>query len=357
MLELKSYDKYEIAAELNIDAKKTCNITRKLTSLGYRFSTSGRGDTYTITILEMPKEGIKEFAQKYLNITTYKIEQLAHYLNLLTLETQPQAATDIRLNFYESNIANMPSRCLEWIVPVSHPTINTWINGLIKAGLLIKEECVDTYYATYRDFAVDENSEDAADYLWTRRYAVITREEFEKAAKAYNDYYNDYMKDYDTNWKKIDEEGKYLASREKLEAINKKEKWWAILQTHTISLNKAWPHYDELIELLKNYSFEPYEKWEHGNYDDDEKERIEREERWKRLKEERRVEMLGEEEAKAEIQEEAKVQEEIKKAFKPVKDIIENTNIEVYIDEPYKNAVFDSFDEWREAFLQYVHKV
>ena len=115
MITIGRYTKEEIASELNIDAKKAVNITRKLDKLGYHFSTSGKGSTYRITITKIPDITVKEFAKKYLGISEHE-EKLEHFLHLIQKE---------------ADAANMTEGSLQWLTYSCDETIKHSLKALI----------------------------------------------------------------------------------------------------------------------------------------------------------------------------------------------------------------------------------
>ena len=168
MITIGSYTKEDIASELNIDAKKAVNVTRKLTNLGYRFSTCGKGSTYRICIIAVPGMTVKEFAKEYLGISAHE-GKLAHFLYLL-------------LN--KEDAANMTAGSLQWLTYSCDETVNHWLKALIDCGLLTNEPLGNTYYATKKEY-LDWN-EETGDYSYTMLQKPISPEEYDRAMAAYN---------------------------------------------------------------------------------------------------------------------------------------------------------------------------
>lgn len=253
MLSLGMYTKEQIAEEINYHTNKTSNITKKLTSLGYRYSTSGRGQTYRIYITALPQTTIRSFAEEHLGISARFEDNLSHFLYLLFATGLPQ-------------FANMSPSSLQWYTPSCKNTIQNWINCLLDCGLLVEEECVPAYYATIKEKTQVNN--ETGDYKYTQKWKEITREEYDKAIAAYSDTYSFGAKDIDTNPDLVMDELIYYANRARKEAL---EGWWANFKkpNYSIVINSEWERYDELLSLLEEYKFYNFTLEKDGNLYED----------------------------------------------------------------------------------------
>lgn len=270
MLAQGIYTKEEIAKEFNISASKAVNITRKLTQLRYEFKTSGKGTTYRIEITKLPGVSIGEFAEQYLGIAARLEDKLAHFLYLLF-------ALDDGFN------AERTATSLEWSTYASRNTIYKWLEALVNCGLLIKKDMEPLYYAASPRIILT-TSEETEDYTYTKKFKRITLEEYERAMEAERriqawadreENYLEYAAD-ELKWEKE------KANKDTL------DKWWA-LSKGRVEINKGWPHYTKLMELLSNYDYKEYEYSRNGNF---EKDRIAWEERvasWEAEKAEKRA--------------------------------------------------------------------
>ena len=253
MLSLGMYTKEQIAEEINYHTNKTSNITKRLTSLGYRYSTSGRGQTYRIYITALPQTTIGSFAQEHLGISARFEDNLSHFLYLLFATGLPQ-------------FANMSPSSLQWYTPSCKNTIQNWIDCLLDCGLLVEEECVPSYYATMKEKTYVNN--ETGDYKYTQKWKEITKEEYDKAITAYSDTYTFGVKDIDTNPDLVMDELIYYANRARKDAL---EGWWANFKkpNSSISINNEWEGYDELLTLLEDYKFYNFTLEKDGNLNDD----------------------------------------------------------------------------------------
>lgn len=198
-MDCRTYTKEELAAELGINGDKASNITRKLDSLGVKYSTEGRARNYRITILNLPTPGLKEFAKRYLEIDAVRFEdKLKHFLYLILMSKDGEV------------YANMPARSLEWNTAAGKDTIQEWMYGLIDCGLLQEETLIDVFYATKK--VVLEVGDDKGNYEYTQFYKEITREEYEKAVKAYNETYQELTTDIENNPDMVPDEAQCLAN-------------------------------------------------------------------------------------------------------------------------------------------------
>lgn len=305
MITIGSYTKEEIASELNIDAKKAVNITRKLDKLGYHFSTSGKGSTYRITITAVPGMTVKEFAKKYLGISAHE-EKIEHFLHLL-------------LN--ESDAANMTAGSLQWLTYSCDETINHWLKALIDCGLLINEPLGECYYATKKEYL--EFDDESGDYTYTMLQKPISPTEYEQAMAAYNAAYKEFFEDIDNNPDMVEDEALYYASKAKKDAIGG---WWPMRKnTGITSVNTAFPHYNELLELLKGKEFDDYAKVRSGNILKDQKAWEERVAAWEKEKADKRRRL-----------EEAAIKKELAAAAK-------NSELVDLSDMPIFTNIFDAF--------------
>lgn len=137
MIELnKIYTRSEIANELGISAARLDNIRRKLTSLGYEYKYSGRGENFIIEITKIPStSGLRDFAKTYFKIITNRVDDLAHFLHYLLLSPE------------EEKIPSRSYRSIEQHCYFFRDTIEKYIVLLRCSGLLVYTG-VPYYYAT-----------------------------------------------------------------------------------------------------------------------------------------------------------------------------------------------------------------
>ena len=181
--------------------------------------------------------------------------------------------------------ANMPARSLEWNTAAGKDTIQEWMYGLIDCGLLQEETLIDVFYATKK--VVLEVGDDKGNYEYTQFYKEITREEYEKAVKAYNETYQELTTDIENNPDMVPDEAQCLANQERKAAL---DGWWANhkIPNYKIVVNKKWEHYAQLISLLEGYEFQDTMKMKTGNLIEEEEAWQKRVERWELEKAEKR---------------------------------------------------------------------
>lgn len=254
MIQIGEYTKEQMAVELELTATRDGSIradtiTRKLKKLGYRFSTIGKARNYRIYITALPQMGIKQFAEKYLGISARFEERLTHFLYLLFASGNAE------------QYANMSASSLEWHTYSNNDTIQDWLDSLIDCGLLLEEDLIEVYYATLREAITEPDIN--GNYQYTQYWKEIERVDYEKAIEAYNDRYSRFG-DISKNPDVAADEAVYLANLARKEAL---DGWWAMRKriNFKIEINKAWPHYSELISLLENYQFVEYRKERTGN--------------------------------------------------------------------------------------------
>ena len=332
MLDCRSYTKAEIAAELQLNTDKTSNITRKLNSMNYTYTTSGRGDKYMINIISLPQETIKSFASKYLSIEARYEDKLMHFLQLL-------------FTTGSDRYANMSARSLEWYSPSYYTTIQKWMEGLIDCGLLVEENLVEVYYATKKnEIDCDENGDI---YTYYQEQKEITYEEYSLAVKAYNDIYNKMTRDIDTNPYVVADEAIYVANCERRAAL---DGWWANRKSCNckIVINKQWEYYDELMLLLEAQQFEAYQMKKSKSHFKEMEEFDKRVQRWEEEKQAKAK--------KLNIEIVPQVVEVVK--MQPIKKVEEKEEVEV-IHKKHKlkdNSDMPVFDNVRDALLHLKEK-
>ena len=269
MLELRNYTKEQIREILNIRSTKTSNITDILNRAGYKYITSGRGENYRITITDLPGESIIDFAKKYLGISARSKEQLIHFLYLIAIE--------------HKEYINLSAGSLECHTPACNDTIQKWIESLLDCGLLIETNNV-SYYASLK--RKGDDIKENGDYTYTKLHKIITKKEFDDAEFASNQYYQTHRDEI--------RKGLIASGELKYECfIVKKsllEGWWPLKRSKykAFEINKQFPHYNHLLELLSGYDFYEYEKEFHGNIITEAKELEEKMRKWEEEKEEKR---------------------------------------------------------------------
>ena len=300
MLENRNYTKEELARLLGImsvrDGKiRTDIIVRKLNNLNYRFSTSGRGDTYRIHIYGLPQT-LETFTREKLHIHS-NVDNLSHFLYLIF-------ALD------EANV-NIPASSLQWKTHSCNDTLQRWLNILIENELLLVDDQETTYYATRKKTYKESEDNETGDYCYTREVKFISKKEYETAMRAYN-YAMEDMRGIDENPELARGEVQYYAAVNKLREL---DGWWAMKAKRIITINKKNPLYNELIELLTNYVYEEYEKKAKGNYVKEREEQNKREEQWKQEKMEKQARLAAAAE-KAQLEQNQKEQEELMNRIK-----------------------------------------
>lgn len=297
MIKLGAYTKEELAAELNYNTDKASNITKRLSNLGYQFGTIGKGRTYRIYITGLPQMSVRQFAEKYLGISARFEDRLAHFLYLLFASGNSE------------QFANMSASSLEWHTYSNNDTIQNWLESLIDCGLLQEENMIEVYYATKKKMLqlADYNG----DYTYTQICKEISREEYNKAVKAYSDKMKSYG-ELNKNPDVANDEAIFNANVAKKDAL---DGWWAMRKTanYKIIINKNWSHYSELLALLDNFQFENYEKEKSGNLLIDEQKWEERLRRWELEKIEKRKKLEELENKSADYSKDKKVDVETEK--------------------------------------------
>lgn len=263
MLELKTYSKQELGKLLNVSYSRTDIITKKLKKMGYEFKTSGRGDNYSIEITLIPDLSLKEFAKNEFKIDARFPDRLAHFINLL-------------LSPIGSDLLGMNARTISHFTKLSDELIKDYLEAFISCGLLEKHYCEESYYATKR-----KNNEDMApngDYTYFYLAKIITKDDYQKAYNAFYSSYNSDTKDIDNNPDMVIDLAILNANGAKKEAL---EGWWACTGlVEPLTINRLWPQFPTLLELLKNYPYEEYRKNYKSNYRTEE---LAREEKWAKI--------------------------------------------------------------------------
>lgn len=283
MINIGEYTKEELAQELNYNTDKASNITKRLTSLGYSFTTSGKGRTYRIYITALRQTTLKEFAEKYLGISARFEDRLAHFLQLLFTTGQDK-------------FANMSASSLEWHTYSNNDTIQKWLDSLIDCGLLQEDVLVDVYYATRK--LTTEDADDDGNYKYTQEYKEITAKEYEKAISAFSEQYKALMTDIDKNPELAKDEVLFWANVERKAAL---DGWWARRKPYNYKtvINISWPYYNELLGLLDNFKFENYVKEKTSNAVEELDAWEKRVAEWEKEKAEKRKKLQKEAEAAA----------------------------------------------------------
>ena len=263
MLELKTYSKKELGKLLNVSYSRTDIITKKLKKMGYEFKTSGRGDNYSIEITLIPDLSLKKKEKNEFNIDVRFPDRLAHFINLL-------------LSPIGSDLLGMNARTISHFTKLSDELIKDYLEAFISCGLLEKHCCEESYYATKR-----KNNEDMApngDYTYFYLAKIITKDEYQKAYNAFYSSYNSDTKDIDNNPDMVIDLAILNANGAKKEAL---DGWWACTGlVEPLTINRLWPQFPTLLELLKNYPYEEYRKNYKSNYRTEE---LAREEKWAKI--------------------------------------------------------------------------
>lgn len=336
MIQLGSYTKEEIAIELNYNTDKASNITKKLTNLGYKYSTNGKGRNYTITIMALPSLTIKKFAEEHLGISARFEDRLIHFLQLL-------------FSTGNDDYANMSASSLEWLTYSNNDTIQNWLYSLIDCGLLVEENWEEVYYATRK---VQVSSDEDGNYDYTQEVKFISRFEYEKAIRAYSECvlnYGDISKNPDV----VFDEMVFEANLAKKQAL---DGWWAMRKTanYKITINKEWKYYQQLLSLLEQFEVQEYHMLKQGNFLVDEARWIERMERWEREKEEKRKKLLAKTQNEIKYNEHKKVLVEEEYYRVPPAKIRSNDEIEVSNGfQEYLEQLNEKYYLTKKGFFEY----
>ena len=123
-------------------------------------------------------------------------------------------------------------------------SVKKYLEALKNSGLLITYPSTSFYYATKYDYGEVYNAEgDYKKHLLTKG---ISKDEWQYAYESYFNVYNKLMEGLDKNPNVV---------------------------------NKNWEHLPQLLSLLDDFNYEPYEKMVDGNYFEDEKKQEEKEKR------------------------------------------------------------------------------
>lgn len=263
MLKIGSYTKSEVATAIGYQTDKASNLTNKLTKLGYRFSTQGRGSTYRINIIATPQLTLKEFSAKNLGISARFEDRLAHFLKLILTPGD------------DFNYLDLSYRSLEWHTNSSYMTIEDWMKSLIQCGLLVEKQLISVYYATQREILTENEN---GDYEYTQIVKYITKEEYDRCIEAY-DYTIKSFGDISKNPDVASDEAIYLANSARREAL---DGWWGMKKKdcYALEVNKAFPHLPQLLLLLEEYKVEDYKRTRNGNHEKDYENWLKRWEEW-----------------------------------------------------------------------------
>lgn len=286
MLELKEYTKEELGEILDINTEKAINLTRKLTSLGYKFTRNGKGATYRIKIIELPERGLKEFAKEHFNIECRDINKLAHLLNLLLLDN-----TDLPL-------LETTASAISHYTYLSKEKIKEYLIEFENSGLIQKDYSRKCAYATKHEIVKQEIDKDAEvidltnpHYTYHIIVKIITLEEYHNAYNAFYETYNTLTIRIEDNPDMIPEIAIQKANSAKKGAISG---WWPCASlVIPYVVNKEWPHLSELLDILKAYKFEDYHHSYSGNAQRDYEKQIALEEEIKRKLQEKRDRLMN----------------------------------------------------------------
>lgn len=259
----KIYTRSEIASELGLTPTRLDHIKTKLTQLGYEYQYSGRGDNFIIEITKIPhSSGLKDFAKKYLKITTNRVEDLAHFLHYLLLSPE------------EDKIPSRSVRSIEQHTYFYRETITKYIILLRCAGLLVYTGAPYYYATKTHKTKPDSNTNTYGRYYETKE---IPYDAWKLSYDAYYIAYNEGMKKVLDDPDTIEE---YVIMRANAAKASVLEGWWPCAKpSEGQFINKEWPQYKELLSLLAEYPYEPYDRMEIIDIDEEFKELIDKYER------------------------------------------------------------------------------
>lgn len=258
------YTKNEVAELLNIPPDNTSNIKRKLKSMGYEYKCSGKGDTYLIEILNEPENNtLTDFVKNNFGLRIRREADFAHFLHFVLLSPE------------EDKVPCWSYRSIEANTYYNFLSVKKYLEALKNSGLLITYPSTSFYYATKYDYGEVYNAEgDYKKHLLTKG---ISKDEWQYAYESYFNVYNKLMEGLDKNPNLVEEMVIDEANRHKKAAL---DGWWACqLSNEIVVVNKNWEHLPQLLSLLDDFNYEPYEKMVDGNYFEDEKKQEEKEKR------------------------------------------------------------------------------
>lgn len=160
MLDVRSYSRHELIELFGTD--RLDSIKAKLKRQGYKYTTTGRGDTFTLTIESCPPE-FRNFCINELGFAPQTdFNRLKYFLYRFFRDPE----------FQQMPVSEMERVLNRENMYVSQATIANWIRKLIEADLVWRS------FADFNYFAVNDLRRD-------KQFWFIDRETYVEAWKAY----------------------------------------------------------------------------------------------------------------------------------------------------------------------------
>jgi hypothetical protein len=233
-----------IADYLNMPADRIDNIKRKLTKMGYKYTTSGRGKDYLVEIISEPKQTLEWFCQTYFGIRPQNINAFAHFLHFIFTIGLPD---ELHASWAPGSLSRRTG--------YSKNTVQKYLHQIILSGaFVITGE--DFYYATKNVRTKPEGNF----VKQTQLVREITYEEYMRAYTAFFTTYDELMKNIEDNPDMIPSLAKLRANTAKAAAL---DGWWVHPgRRDKIIPNHRWKHLKQLLSLLEEYPYADYFEYE-----------------------------------------------------------------------------------------------
>ena len=139
MLDAKTYTKKELVELFGTD--RLDSIKNKLKRKQYKFTTSGRGDNFTLTITSLPLQ-FREFCINELGFAPQSdFQRLKKFLYLFFCDAE----------FQKLPLVEMEREMDKKEIPVTRQTIQKWIRKLIDNDLIWRSFAEFNYYVVHSD--------------------------------------------------------------------------------------------------------------------------------------------------------------------------------------------------------------